>query len=149
MKDKSDKPLDPLFLKEFHAFCEEIAEGGKHKECMQRHRMSWKYMDGVMRWHPELKEEYQNAKRTRDELWKAQIDDEMHRRAIEGVEEEVITPKGQIIKIKNTDSWAAIRLYDEAHPKKVEAKVEGNLNDIMLASLRAASERPAAKSDED
>jgi len=49
----------------------------------------------------------------------------------------------------NTDSKAAIRLFDEAHPKKVEAKVEGNLNDIMLASLRAASERPENKDKEE
>lgn len=140
MAKKKEIHITEEFKALFEHFCELIEAGAYHKQAMKECKLQWRDIHYCLHWVPEMRERYEQARDMREQLWNNEEDDELHKRGVEGVVEQVITPRGQIVEIKNTDSKALIRLYDQRHPKKTETKVEASISDVMLASLRAAEE---------
>lgn len=88
---REKQAIKDAFLPKFDRFIDLLAAGATHRDAMDQAGLSWPEISPQMAGDVSLKARYAAAKDLREEFWKEQRLDELHRRGVVGVKEPMVS----------------------------------------------------------
>ena len=133
-------------LERFERFCDGLAEGRTHVVVMAATGITWPEVRKAWDLDEGARKRYMNAKELGAEVRKADVEDEMFRRGMEGNLEQAATPEGEVVTLRKPADRVLIRVYDDTHSTKQDVKLSGDVSLQMLRdAMRAGEEGGNAK----
>ncbi len=127
-KRREEIAAKDAFLPKFDRFVALLAEGQTHRAAMDETRLAWPEISRFMGNDLGLRARYDAAKTLRDELWKEEHFDEMHRRAVVGVPERVVSAGKEFGTQQVYSDSLLLALNKADHPDKFAERTKGELS---------------------
>ena len=141
----------PEFLPKFDLFLDYLARGDTHRDAMDKAGLEWPIISRQMAADDTLRDQHAAAKALREEFWKEERLDSMHKRGVTGVSEPMVSA-GKLVCDKTVYSDACLlKLAVADNPdkfadrSKVDHNVTGRSIDDVVADLESESSASKAK----